>query len=201
MIRRIGIFGGTFNPIHIAHIFFARVLFSSEGLERLFFVPARVSPFKTDTDEYEIPYLQRLHMLKIALEDEPDFYLDQFEIQKDKISYSIDTIRHFIEMFNNADIYLMIGLDQAVDFKKWKDWKDILKLVHLRIFNRAGQKKNIDKVIENLKGYGYDPKPVDAPIIDISSSYIRHQIKQHKSIKYLVPKKVEDYIDKNKLYV
>lgn len=200
MIKRIGIFGGTFNPIHIAHLFFAKVFCQSEGLERLFFVPARVSPFKTETNEFEIPYLQRLHLLKLALEDEPDFYLDQFEIQKNKVSYSIDTIKHFIDMFNNADIFIMIGLDQAAEFKKWKDWKDILKLVHLRVFNRAGTKSDINKIIENLKGYGNDPKQIEAPLIDISSQYIRQLIKQHKSIKYLVPKRVEDYIEKNKLY-
>jgi len=198
---KIGIFGGTFNPVHNAHLSIARSFIDEIQLDVCYFVPAWLSPFKVDiSNEVFIPATQRTEMLKIALEKEPKFQIDTFEIDKMDISYSIETINHFINKYHESEFYLLIGSDQLMDFHKWKDYEQILNLVQICIAERPGF-QIFDKYLYKFTINGKKPKIISSQMINISSTEIRNCIINHLPLTNLLPKLVEEYILNNNLLI
>ena len=188
--ERIGILGGTFDPIHIGHLIMAQTAMRRFKLDRVIFVPANIPPHK-NPHEVTLPR-HRLNMVKLALVGHKRFSVSDFEINREGPSYSIDTVRHFREKFlPRTKLFFLMGQDAFEGLKNWKDVAQIFKLVKIVVVNRPGFK------FENV----YLPHhSVLMPGIDISSSDVRNQVVEGNAINYLVPQKVADYIQKHRLY-
>lgn len=200
---RIGIFGGTFNPIHIAHLIEAEFFRDYLEIDKCVFFPAYTSPFKLeDIDAHSVAPFHRLEMVKLATKSNNRFEVDDYEIRKEGTSYSYDTLQYAIKAYGAEKAYLLIGSDQACDFDKWKNWKEILKLTTLCILKRPGYlEKDLVHFTGELEGTFNKPIVLEGHKLDISASMIRERISNLKSVKYLVPEKVEKYINTHKLYI
>lgn len=199
---KVGIFGGSFNPIHNAHLLVAKFFKSEMNLDTVYFVPAYHSPFK-ERSEFQVEDFQRIKMIDLAITDYPNFHLLLYEIERAMTSFTIETIKNVLEIHNNqAEVYLLIGTDQWNSFDKWKNWQEILKLATVCIANRDDKQSNISKVLSDYlvvsnSNYKYLPNYK----INISSSTIRNLIAKGEDISTYVPDNVRKYIADNRLYL
>ncbi len=212
-MNKIGIMGGTFNPVHSGHISIALQFKEQMKLDKVIFVPANISPFKTNAVNQADPVAMkafddltahRIEMLKLALADYPDFSFDLYETQRGGISYSINTVRYFKSKYIFSILNLLIGDDQAKEFVKWKDWKEIMNLAQLCIAKRSLKnhephfKDSIEKLLyESGRKYYW----INNELIDISSETIRKNVHSDKKIANFLNPQVYKYIQKNKLYL
>ena len=196
----IGIMGGSFNPIHSGHIVFADAFRRQCALDSCYVVPASISPFKLTEKNAED--IHRVHMLLLACEELQNTYVSTIELERGGISYTIDTVLVFLDMFPNDKLFLLIGEDQAIQFTNWKDWKKIIANVQLCIVARKNHEQNTDSIDDILSLNNTYSKPIwlDIPVIDISSSLIRSHLVEGKDIHGLVPLQVELYIQSYSLY-
>lgn len=195
----IGIMGGTFNPVHSGHIAFIRAFTSQVHLDTCYVIPARRSPFRMNEPLAED--LHRLNMLKLACHDIPNVIVSDMEIKREGLSYTIDTISEVQGLYPDAQLFLLIGEDQAHRFKEWKQWNELLTKVQLCIVQRM-QDANMDALIHELiKDVKCNiPIVLNAPLFHVSSTLIRESVKIGKSIQHLVPESVETYIREHHLY-
>lgn len=194
---KIGILGGTFNPVHNAHIKMAQTVLLTLNLDKIMFLPNAIPPHK----ELEgfAKNCQRLDMLKLATQNNEKFFISDYELTKGGKSYSIDTIRHFIKY--NDEYVFIIGADSFYEILTWKDGKELIKLCKFAVFSRRYNDKILKDEIDLFnKKYNTDFVLVDMENIDISSTQIRQNIIEGKSISNFVPENVEKYIMKNNLY-
>ena len=187
---RIGILGGTFNPIHIGHLILAEEAYFKLKLNKLIFVPAFVPPHKSTSDV--ISAKDRLDMVRLAIEDNPAFEISTYEVDSKKKSYSIDTLKEFRSLYGDeAQLCFITGSDSLKDLFSWKNINDIFKISKFIVANRPGYPiKDIPKEADTV---------VITPI-EVSSEDIRKRLKEGRSIRYLVPEKVREYILKRGLY-
>jgi len=187
---RIGILGGTFNPIHIGHLILAEEALCKLRLDKVIFVPTFIPPHKAV--DQAIGAKDRFKMVQIALENNPNFEASKFEIEAKKKSYSIDTLREFQARYGkDSQLFFITGSDSLKDLFSWKDVNDIFKISKFIVANRPGYP--VDAV----------PKEVETVVItpiEVSSEDIRRRLKEGRSIRYIVPDKVRQYIAKRKLY-
>ena len=188
---RIGILGGTFNPIHIGHLILAEEAHFKLKLDKLVFVPAFVPPHKNSSEV--INAKDRLEMVRLAIEDNPAFDLSTFEIDSKKKSYSIDTLKEFRGVYGeDAELCFITGSDSLKDLFSWKNINDIFKISKFIVANRPGYPiKDVPKEVDTV---------VITPI-EVSSLDIRKRLAESRSIRYLVPEKVRKYISERKLYL
>lgn len=187
---RIGILGGTFNPIHIGHLILAEEAYYKLKLDKLVFVPTFMPPHK---DLFgPISPKDRLRMAQLAVEDNPKFEVSTFEIDSKKKSYSIETLKEFRRLYgDDAQLYFITGSDSLKDLFSWKDVSDIFKISKFIVANRPGYPvKDVPKEVETV---------VITPI-EVSSEDIRRRLHEGRSIRYLVPEKVRSYIVEHNLY-
>lgn len=197
---KIGIMGGTFDPIHNGHLIMAeysRVVF---GLEKVIFIPTGKPVHKIEKKVTFINY--RYEMTLLAINSNPYFSMSPLEIQREGITYTIDTIKYLQSENNNVEYYFIMGSDSLFNFHYWKDYKELLCLCRFIVARRPDQDKNkLTERVEELNSICAEAIEVlEAPMIDISSTIIRNRIKTNLSIKYLVPESVELYIENNQLY-
>ncbi|GAB5466116.1 MAG: nicotinate-nucleotide adenylyltransferase [Candidatus Kapaibacteriales bacterium] len=201
-MKRIGLFGGTFSPVHFAHLIIAERFVEQLGLDKCYLMPCNVSPFKADKDT--VHYLpkneDRLAMLQMAVEGNENLIVDDYELKKGGISYTIETVKYLKEKYSDAKLYFLVGSDQARQFKKWKEWKDILKISTMSIAIRPETKYDKRKNEDITDLIGIEPLYIDCPRLDISSSEIRYRIANRQNFNYLMPRKVQNYIESNSLY-
>jgi nicotinate-nucleotide adenylyltransferase len=190
-MEKIAILGGSFNPIHIGHLILANTVCEEFNLDKIIFVPCYIQPLKSNEDFASAE--DRLAMIKLAIQNNPKFELSDIEIKRKGKSYTVDTLKYFKQKYD--DLYFVIGADNIKDFHRWKEPDTILKLAKLIVTNRGGIEKKIPQRLRGKKIF-----VCKIPDIEISSTLIRNNIRSNKSIKYLVPEKVEKYIIKNKLY-
>ncbi len=190
-MNRVGIFGGTFDPIHHGHLITAQSVKEIRELDKIIFIPAYISPHKQHEKASSAEH--RLNMLRLALHDIPFFECSDYEIKQHSISYTVDTLREFKKKYNHID--LIIGYDNIFKFHSWKEPDEILKLADVVVLKRKSSHPPdfIDK-------YVHSAIFVQTRGIEISATDIRHRVHNNLPIHYLVPKEVEDYIIKNKLY-
>jgi nicotinate-nucleotide adenylyltransferase len=181
-----GVFGGNFNPVHSGHLILATDAIELLGLEKVFFIPAWESPFKDNT--ISVPFRDRYNMLKLATANIEFFEVLDIEGKKKGISYTYDTLKELLN--KEKDLCLLIGEDQAIAFKEWYKWEEILKMVNVFVFRRSTKKQKYLKGLSSL----------NSRIIEISSTEIRDRIKRGKSVDFLLPGKVLSYIIKHNLY-
>lgn len=200
-LQRIGIIGGSFNPIHIAHLIIADRFVDQLHLDACFFVPAFQSPFKVGDKGLASP-ADRVAMVSLATEQHPRFHVSTVEVDREGVSYTIDTLRTLSEQFPGATLHLLIGSDQAVEFVRWKDWQDICRIAQLCIVRRPFllTPEQEQRMTEQLTIDGRPPVWIQAPLLEISSTDIRNRVADSKSINYQTVKAVRDYIDEKKLY-
>jgi nicotinate-nucleotide adenylyltransferase len=190
-MKRIGILGGSFDPIHFGHLLMAQSALEALKLERVFFVPTFCSPFKSG---HKMPSSdKRLAMVKAAIKGNDAFAIYTGELRRAGVSYTIDTLKELKKLHPGAKFYLLMGADNLKSFHRWKDTKGILASASLVTLNRPG----FDKA--SPKKWPY--QKINMPAVDISSSDIRNRLKSKKSIWYLTPKNVIRYISRHRLYL
>lgn len=194
-MKKIGLFGGTFDPIHNGHLIIAEYLRDELGLEEIWFVPAKIHPLKNN---YEITSPEhRLNMLSLAIQDNPRFKVTEVELQREGISYTIDTIDELFRRHDGLDpqFFFFIGMDNVNELYKWKDPRGILRKAQVVAFGRPGFKAD-----EKAKEFIPLIKFVNVPLLEISSTFIRQRIQKNRSVRYLIPAAVEQYIREKNLY-
>ena len=191
-MRAVGIFGGTFDPIHLGHLITAQALREIRELEKIIFIPAFISPHKVNVKSLGAEH--RLEMVRLSIEGIPYFDYSGIEINSASISYTVDTLRKLKAKYD--DLELIIGYDNIIDFNTWKEPDEILKLAKLIVLKR---KTSIEP--EKKDKYFNSAIFVETPTIEISSSEIRNRIGNNLPINFLVPRKVRQYIYKNNLYM
>jgi len=191
IMEKIGIFGGTFDPIHLGHLITARSVKEIRNLSQIIFIPAKTSPLKQDIESASPKH--RFEMTKLAVEDFPDFSVSDYEINNSEISYSINTIKYFKNLYKNID--LIIGYDNFLVFDKWYEWEEILELVDVVVLKRFFENPVQGKM--KLANFIF----VDSPTIQISSTVIRERHSNNLPIDLLVTPKVLDYIKQNNIYM
>lgn len=186
-----GLFFGSYNPIHIGHLAIANYMLEYSDLDELWLVISPQNPLKkkkTLLNEYD-----RFHMAELALEGNDKIKPSDIEFRLPKPSYTIDTLSYLKEKNPATDFVLIMGADNIESFEKWKNYETILKYYQLYVYPRPGF---------DLGKYYEHPgvKLINAPLMEISSSFIRDAIKQGKDVRYFLPEKVYDYICKMNLY-
>ncbi|MDH7604044.1 MAG: nicotinate-nucleotide adenylyltransferase [Melioribacter sp.] len=189
--EKIGIFGGTFDPVHIGHLITTQFVLEQRKLDKIIFIPCYISPHKTNQNSSNP--VHRLNMLRLAIEGIPYFELSDYEIRKGNISYTYDTILELKKTYHYIE--LIIGYDNLIVFDKWHKPDEILDLTKLIVMKRI-----IDKDTEVKNKYFERAIILNTPTIEISSTEIRERVKNKLPIDFLVPKKVKEYIIQNKLY-
>lgn len=201
---KIGIMGGTFNPIHNGHLIMSEQIREQIGLDKIIFVPCYLPPHKSG--ENVISGSHRINMAKIATQDNDFFDVSDIEIREGKVSYSIDLVKKIKSIYPQDDIYFLIGEDSLLDLHTWRDIKQLLDLCtfvtakrtqnidlakEFQDNNTLFDKKNMEKLCQNI---------VQTNVITLSSSEIREKTMNNCSLKYIIPEKVNTYIKENNLY-
>jgi len=185
-LKKIAIYGGTFDPIHHGHLIVAREALERLGAKEVIFIPARVSPLRKTAPiaKGEI----RLLMIQAAIENEPGFAVDDCELRRPSPSYTIDTVEQIRQRKGDAAIYCLIGEDNVRKLTKWRRFADLEKMVRFVVLDRNGQQP-------------HHVYPVIRRKIDISATEIRKRVATGRSIRYFVPPAVEEIIRREKLYL
>ena len=184
-MKKIGIFGGTFDPIHHGHLILARDALETLGLESLLFIPAALSPHKLDRQP-TAPEI-RLEMLRAALEDEPRFCLDAMELERPAPSYAFESMEILRQRESAAEFFYLVGEDNVARLPTWHRFPELSKLVQFVVLDRSGLKTG-------------HPYPAIRRHLDISATNIRNRVATGRSIRYLVPPAVEKIIQDRQLY-
>lgn len=190
---KIGLFFGTFNPIHIGHMIIANYLTEFSDLEQLWFVITPMSPFKQKNTMLSNQH--RLALANIAIENYPKLKVSIIEFDLPQPNYTINTLVHLEEKFQDHQFSLIMGEDNLKGFHKWKNYDSILQNYELYVYPRISRGNSDHQFIGHPKIH-----TVDAPVIQISSTFIRKAIKDKKDIKIMLPEQVWRYIDEMNFY-
>lgn len=187
---KIGLYFGSFNPVHTGHLIIANYLLNNTGLQQVWLVVSPQNPLKPSTtllNEYH-----RLHLARIAVEAEKNLKVSNVEFSLPKPSYTIDTLIYLEEKYPEHEFAIIMGSDSLLNIRKWKNYQTLLKNYSIYVYKRPGFSVN-ESNATNLH-------ILDAPLLEISSTQIRKLIKEHKSIRYLVPDVVLEEIEKYGYY-
>lgn len=190
-MKTVGIFGGTFDPIHFGHLITAQTLLENRNLEKIIFVPANIAPHKV-MYEYSKPD-HRFNMTQLAISSYPFFEVSDFEIKNTDISYTFNTLLEFSKYYESME--LIIGFDNLITFDLWHNPDEILKLADLVVLKRTYEKE-----IKKPNKYFEYAIFEDTPTIEISSTDIRRRVANNIPIDYFVPHTVNNYIKEFRLY-
>lgn len=189
---KVGLFFGSFNPIHIGHLIIANYIIENSDLTQIWFVVTPQNPFKNKSTLLKDHH--RLEMVNLAIEKYPHFRSSSVEFTLPKPSYTIDTLVVLKEKYPSYDFVLLMGEDNLNSFHKWKNYEQILKYHSLFVYPRMNSiQKEQTLVNPNIH-------KISAPIIEISSTLIRSMIKEHKNVRPMLPPEVFNYIDGSNLY-
>lgn len=190
---RIGIFGGSFDPIHIGHAIIAHHIITSGAVDRLWMMVSPVNPLKA-CNERHVTDADRLRMVEMVTRTLEGVETSAFEFSMPRPSYTIDTLNALQEKFPDDEFYLVIGADNWAVFDRWRNNEEILAKYHIIIYPRLGYDVTIPDELKNRV------ELVDAPIIELSSTMVRERLGQGLSARFYVPDDVLGYIERNNLY-
>ncbi len=193
---KVGLFFGSFNPIHIGHLIIANTVRGYAKLDQVWFIVSPQNPFKSSKSL--LPDVDRLRMVELAIEDNFELRVSNIEFSMPKPSYTVDTLAYLKERYPQHLFSLVLGSDNLRHFHKWKNYQEILNHYGMIIYPRPDMEK--DKIREEIKNHPAI-RMVSAPLIDISATFIRDCMKHDISIKYLVHDRVAEYIDAKKFYL
>ncbi len=207
---KIGILGGSFNPVHLGHIKIAQDVRQALKFDEVWFMCASFPPHKKDVP----PHYHRFNMLKLALKHNPFLFPSDLEIRK-KFMFTVDTLTYLNNRYGkDHEFYFLIGFDAFLEITTWKDWKKLFGLAHFVIFNRASGQENLKKLLKTYFAmdvthdsssdlFHYKNKTIQqvkVKSLNISGSEIREMVKKGQDISTFVSREVCDYIEANSLY-
>lgn len=198
-MKKYGIFGGSFNPIHYGHLMICEYIKEEMGLDKVIFIPTGNPPHK----ELELSAKDRYEMVRLAISPNPDFEISDIETTRVKKSYTVDTIRELKKIYKEEKLYFLIGLDSLFQLKTWMKIEDLSQEIEFVVALRPGylDKEEINKEIDFLReNFGTKINLIKTPLYEISSTDLRDRIREGKSLRYLIPKKVLDYIEESGFY-
>jgi nicotinate-nucleotide adenylyltransferase len=203
-VMRLGLFGGSFNPVHIAHLLQARDVLEQFGLDRIDFVVSAKPPHKLDRLEQLAAGEHRVAMLKLAVSGHPEFSVSRVELDREGPSYTIDTVQWYRKNHEGAELFWILGSDNLPELHQWKDAERLFQFCHIIVVQRPGFER-VEMTPENL----HFPQPicdalqegrVSVRVLDVNSTEIRKRVLQDQDISWLVPEQVARYIEDNGLY-
>lgn len=189
--ERIGLFFGSFNPIHNGHLIIANYIVENTNIDKVWFVLSPQNPLKKTADLLDDEI--RLRLLKLAIKNNNKFRASDVEFSLNKPSYTINTLNYLKLKYKNKEFILIIGEDNLECFEKWKDYKEILNSYEIYVYPRSNIKSNKFLDFNNVIR-------ISSPQLEISSTQIRENIKTNKSIRYLLPDTVRKEMEKNNYY-
>jgi nicotinate-nucleotide adenylyltransferase len=189
---KLGLFGGSFDPVHLGHLLMARAAREEAGLDRLFFIPAAQSPFKPAAAP--APAAQRLRLLRLALAGDTTAEVDDQEIRRGGISYTIDTVRAYVQNFPGAALFYLIGADQAAQLHLWREAGELARRVEFLVIRRPGEAAA--GLPAPFRGRNLSGFP-----LGVSSSEIRARLKAGLPVGHLVPPAVAEALENYRLYL
>ena len=189
---KIGLFFGSFNPVHTGHLLIANYFVQFTHLDKIWFIVSPQNPFKANDNLLD--ERTRLEMLKLAINGDERFNASDFEFNLPRPSYTVNTLAELQKTHPNDTFIPIIGGDNLQSFHLWKDYETIIANHEIYVYRRAGFHEN--PLLANHPKI----KIFEVPLLNISSTYIREMLQAEKSVKYLVPEKVEKYIKEHKLY-
>lgn len=196
---KIGLFGGTFDPIHIGHLIIMENVINAMNLDKIYILPNSNPPHKLQNKKTDIKI--RLKMVREAIKDNHKIEINDYDYRNNSIHYTYQTIDFFKKTYPDDEFYFIIGEDSFLDIKKWKNYEQILK-ENLIVFKRYSEiNSSLLSEINEIKKYNKNIYLIDNMALDISSTLIRSLVKDKKSIKYLVNDKVIEIINRENLYV
>ena len=212
---QIGILGGTFNPIHMGHLVIAEEAREAFSLKKVIFIPARIPPHK-DVAPVISPE-HRVRMVELAIADNPYFEVSDVELRREGPSYSVDTLRQLHTSFRGeAEFNFIVGWDSFEEITTWKDYRELFHLANFIVTNRYEYRSTAFEglmPIEIRDSFCYDRARrryvhrsghfvayLDTPLIDISSTDVRRRIREGRTVRYLLPPRVVEYIERKGLY-
>ncbi len=191
-MKKVGLFFGSFNPIHMGHLIIAQAVINQTDCSEIWFIVSPQNPHKKSSNL--LHEFDRLDLVEKAIADNFAFKSSDIEFHLPKPSYTVETLAYISEKYPEYEFSLIIGGDNLENFKSWKNYESILKYYQLIVYPR-----------NNLKSSDLWQHPsiklIDAPILQISATYIRDCIKNNRSVKYLIPDQVETYIKLKKFYI
>lgn len=191
-VQRIGIFGGSFDPVHLGHLLMAQSAYEELGLDRLFFIPAAQSPFKQASTPAPGPV--RSQLLRLALAGMVWCEVDEQELQREGVSYTVDTLRKYATRFPGAALFYLIGADNVPSLPEWRSADELARLADFVVIPRPGEPEvPLPAPFRGTHLHGWP--------LGISSSNIRARVKAGKAIDHLVPTAVAEAIRNNRLYL
>ena len=195
---RIGVFGGTFDPPHVGHLILAADAFEALRLDKLIFVPARAQPLKVERPAVASAN-DRLEMVRLAIGDDPRYSVDDTEISREGLSFTVDTLEGLSSRFEGAQLFLLLGEDSLSTFDRWKKPERIRGLATLAVMYRARSRGASTRSRPSLKRKGVET--LSTRQVDVSSTEIRQRLSEGKSIRGFVPESVEKFIASRRLYM
>lgn len=190
-MKRIGLFGGSFDPVHIGHLLVAQAACDELALDRLYFIPAAQSPFKPQTLPASAE--TRLRMLRMSLAGKQNYEIDTQEIHRGGVSYSIDTVRDYVARFSGSEIFYLIGADHVPTLPKWREASELARLVRFVVIPRPGETPASAEPPFQIQVLGGWP-------LKVSSSQLRARVQAGKEIGHLVPAGVAEVIREMGIY-
>ncbi|WP_024831570.1 nicotinate-nucleotide adenylyltransferase [Ruminiclostridium josui] len=200
--KKIGICGGTFDPVHVGHLAVAEMVRCEFALDKVLFIPSGKPPHK-DIASVTDP-IHRLNMVQCAISTNPNFEAVSIEIERPGYTYTVDTLKQLHELYpKGTEFYYIIGADVVMDLLKWKSPEEVFKLTSFIALMRPGfHDEEFKTRLNYLKSeYGVNIIGYEAPLIEISSTFIRDRVRNGKSVKYFITESVERYIKENNLYI
>jgi len=197
---RVGVLGGTFDPVHLGHLAIAEEVRIKLDLDRVIFIPAGQPRLRAD--EYLTPAIDRLRMVELATGDNPRFQVCDIEIQRSGPTYTVDTLVELGQRFGpDTSLYFIVGADILGQFHRWKDPEKVLEACHLVVVSRAGhQDDDWPEWFQGADSAKDKVTQLEIPMVDISGTEIRRRASLGESVRHLVPDLVAEYIQDRKLY-
>ncbi|WP_018133582.1 nicotinate-nucleotide adenylyltransferase [Effusibacillus pohliae] len=197
---KIGLFGGTFDPVHIGHLVAARLAQEAMGLDRVIFIPSGVPPHKRE--HHISPADRRLRMVELAVADERGFQVSDWELQQPGPSYTVHTVESFSSQYPEDELYLIVGADMLYDFPNWQSPRRILQLAQLIGMTRPGFplaecRAELQQALPEAERRVHY---VEMPGLEISSTWLRERLQHRQSVRHLIPERVIRFIEENGLY-
>lgn len=198
-MKKIIIFGGTFNPVHKGHRQMLDALSRFENVEKIYIIPTKIPPHKES--DFLADEQQRLHMCKLLASHYDRVEVCDIELQRAGKSYTVDTLRAFKERFPECSLYITIGGDSVVSFTKWRNYKEIIDNAGLICFSRGDiSSQEYTSALNELKGIGANVTLLTDPIDNISSTMIRNALKSSDTVKQYLDSDIYNYIIENRIY-
>jgi nicotinate-nucleotide adenylyltransferase len=199
---RLGIFGGSFDPIHLGHLILAECCREQQRLDQVWFMPAHTPPHKQN--HTLVPGADRTEMLKLATGGHDSFHVSTLELDRGGVSYTVDTLERLKAADATRELFLILGADSLADLPNWRDPERICELSTPIVVRRAGSVAPdfnvLSPFVSSERVRHFESAQVEMPLIGISSSDIRRRVAEGRSIRFLTPRAVEKYIETHGLY-